>query len=137
MFVILGAVVLKLALNIPLIMTFHTAGAILSTAIALSFAITNFFILKIYAKYEFTETFVQVAKIFIYSLIMMISVEIVYLILGHFVPVERKFGAMIILLVGVIVGALVYGSITIKNRLVDQFLGELPEKIRRKVGFLR
>ena len=46
-FVILGAVVLKLALNIPLIMTFHTAGAILSTAIALSFAITaNFFILK-------------------------------------------------------------------------------------------
>ena len=47
MFVILGAVVLKLALNIPLIMTFHTAGAILSTAIALSFAITaNFFILK-------------------------------------------------------------------------------------------
>ena len=45
---------------------------------------------------------------------MMISVEIVYLILGHFVPVERKFGAMIILLVGVIVGALVYGSITIK-----------------------
>lgn len=137
-FVILGAVVLKLALNIPLIMTFHTAGAILSTAIALSFAITaNFFILKIYAKYEFTETFVQVAKIFIYSLIMMISVEIVYLILGHFVPVERKFGAMIILLVGVIVGALVYGSITIKNRLADQFLGELPEKIRRKVGFLR
>ena len=137
-FVILGAVVLKLALNIPLIMTFHTAGAILSTAIALSFAITaNFFILKIYAKYEFTETFVQVAKIFIYSLIMMISVEIVYLILGHFVPVERKFGAMIILLVGVIVGALVYGSITIKNRLADQFLGELPAKIRRKVGFLR
>ena len=137
-FVILGSVVLKLALNIPLIMTFHTAGAILSTAIALSFAITaNFFILKIYAKYEFTETFVQVAKIFIYSLIMMISVEIVYLILAHFVPVERKFGAMIILLVGVIVGALVYGSITIKNRLADQFLGELPEKIRRKVGFLR
>lgn len=104
----------------------------------MSFAITaNFFILKIYAKYEFTETFVQVAKIFIYSLIMMISVEIVYLILGHFVPVERKFGAMIILFVGVIIGALVYGSITIKNRLADQFLGELPEKIRRKVGFLR
>ena len=137
-FVILGSVVLKLALNIPLIMTFHTAGAILSTAIALSFAITaNFFILKIYAKYEFTETFVQVAKIFIYSLIMMISVEIVYLILGHFVPVERKFGAMIILFVGVIIGALVYGGITIKNRLADQFLGELPAKIRRKVGFLR
>ena len=117
-------------------MTFHTAGAILSTAIALSFAITaNFFILKIYAKYEFTETFVQVAKIFIYSLIMMISVEIVYLILGHFVPVERKFGAMIILLVGVIVGALVYGSITIKNRLADQFLGELPEKLDVKLDF--
>ncbi|MGW9857011.1 O-antigen/teichoic acid export membrane protein [Staphylococcus hominis] len=137
-FVILGSVILKLALNFPLIMTFRTAGAILSTAIALIFAITaNFFILKIYAKFEFTETFVQVAKIFIYSLIMMISVEIVYLILGHFIPVERKFGASIILLVGVIVGAIIYGSITIKNRLADQFLGDLPAKIRRKVGFLR
>jgi hypothetical protein len=44
---------------------------------------------------------------------------------------------MIILFVGVIIGALVYGGITIKNRLADQFLGELPAKIRRKVGFLR
>ncbi|MEJ7425462.1 polysaccharide biosynthesis C-terminal domain-containing protein, partial [Staphylococcus warneri] len=37
-FVILAAVVLKVILNTPLIMAFHTAGAILSTAIALLFA---------------------------------------------------------------------------------------------------
>lgn len=47
MFVIVGSVVLKFILNMPLIIMFETAGAILSTAIALTFAIVcNFFILK-------------------------------------------------------------------------------------------
>ena len=38
-YVILASVVIKLALNYPLIMLFHTPGAILSTSIALLFAI--------------------------------------------------------------------------------------------------
>ena len=38
-FVILGSVVIKLALNYPLIMLLHTPGAVLSTAIALLFAL--------------------------------------------------------------------------------------------------
>lgn len=46
-YVILASVVIKLALNYPLIMLFHTPGAILSTSIALLFAIgCNFYILK-------------------------------------------------------------------------------------------
>ena len=80
-FVILGSVFVKLILNIPLIMIFHTSGAVLSTAIALMVAnVANLMILKVYAKFHFTDTLVQVAKIFIYSLIMMISVEVVYLL---------------------------------------------------------
>ena len=66
---------------------------------------------------------VQVAKIFIYSLIMMISVEVVYFLLSLFISVDRKSGAFIILIIGVIVGGLIYGTITIKNRLADEFLG--------------
>ncbi|MCH4383068.1 polysaccharide biosynthesis protein [Staphylococcus haemolyticus] len=137
-FVILGSVFVKLILNIPLIMIFHTSGAVLSTAIALTVAnVANLMILKVYAKFHFTDTLVQVAKIFIYSLIMMISVEVVYFILSLFISVDRKSGAFIILIIGVIVGGLIYGAITIKNRLADEFLGDLPGKIRRKVGFLR
>ncbi|RIO62828.1 polysaccharide biosynthesis C-terminal domain-containing protein, partial [Staphylococcus haemolyticus] len=137
-FVILGSVFVKLILNIPLIMIFHTSGAVLSTAIALTVAnVANLMILKVYAKFHFTDTLVQVAKIFIYSLIMMISVEVVYFLLSLFISVDRKSGAFIILIIGVIVGGLIYGTITIKNRLADEFLGDLPGKIRRKVGFLR
>ena len=137
-FVILGSVFVKLILNIPLIMIFHTSGAVLSTAIALMVAnVANLMILKVYAKFHFTDTLVQVAKIFIYSLIMMISVEVVYFLLSLFISVDRKSGAFIILIIGVIVGGLIYGTITIKNRLADEFLGDLPGKIRRKVGFLR
>ncbi|WP_423229630.1 hypothetical protein, partial [Staphylococcus hominis] len=39
--------------------------------------------------------------------------------------------------VSVVVGALIYGGITIKNRLADEFLGDIPGKIRRKVTFLQ
>ncbi|MEJ7243075.1 polysaccharide biosynthesis protein, partial [Staphylococcus caprae] len=48
-----------------------------------------------------------------------------------------KVGYLIIIIAGVIVGAAIYGGITIKTKFADEFLGEIPEKIRRKVGFLR
>lgn len=136
-FVILGSVVIKLALNYPLIMLLHTPGAVLSTAIALLFAIgCNFYILKKYAKFKFSYSWIQFAKIFLYSFIMMIGVEVVYFILKLFLNPTR-FGYLIIIAISVIVGALIYGGITIKNRLADEFLGDVPEKIRRKVTFLR
>ena len=71
-------------------MIFHTSGAVLSTAIALMVAnVANLMILKVYAKFHFTDTLVQVAKIFIYSLIMMISVEVVYFLLSLFISVSK------------------------------------------------
>ncbi|UXV36054.1 polysaccharide biosynthesis protein [Staphylococcus sp. IVB6181] len=133
-FVILAAVVVKIVLNFPLIVMFHTAGAVLSTGIALLFAnICNFYILKKYAKFTFTETWIQFAKIFIYGFIMMICVEIGYWLMQMVVSPQTKFGSLIILIVGVVIGMAVYGGITLKTRLADQFLGELPSKLRRKL----
>ena len=43
----------------------------------------------------------------------------------------------VLIAVGVVVGAAIYGGITIKTKFADEFLGDIPEKIRRKVGFLR
>ncbi|HCY0279708.1 hypothetical protein RA294_08190, partial [Staphylococcus aureus] len=48
-----------------------------------------------------------------------------------------KLGYLIIIILGVTVGILIYGTITIKTRLADEFLGEIPEKLRRRVRFLR
>lgn len=67
---------------------------------------------------------------------MMIGVEIVFFILKLFLEPTR-FGYLIIIAVSVVVGALIYGGITIKNRLADEFLGDIPGKIRRKVKFLQ
>ena len=67
---------------------------------------------------------------------MMICVEVVYFILKLFLN-PTKFVYLVIIAISVIVGALIYGGITIKNRLADEFLGDVPEKIRRKVTFLR
>ncbi|MCP6646189.1 polysaccharide biosynthesis C-terminal domain-containing protein, partial [Klebsiella pneumoniae] len=87
----------------------HTAGAVLSTGIALLFAnICNFYILKKYAKFTFTETWIQFAKIFIYGFIMMLCVEAAYWVMQLIVSPQTKIGSLIILIVGVVIGMVVY-----------------------------
>ena len=136
-YVILGAVAIKLILNYPLIMLLHTPGAVLSTSIALLFAIgCNFYILKKYAQFKFSYSWIHFGKIFLYSFIMMLGVELVFFI-GKLFLAPSKLGYLIIIAVGVVVGAAIYGGITIKTKFADEFLGDIPEKIRRKVGFLR
>src|SRR5699024_9815608 len=134
-FVILAAVVIKVILNTPLIMSFHSAGAILSTAIALSFAVAcNLFILKKHAKFDFSETWLHFGKIFLYSLIMMIAVELTFFILQLFISTQSKVGSLTIIVISVVVGVLIYGSMTMKTRLADQFLVDIQNKIRSKLG---
>ncbi|MBU0438008.1 polysaccharide biosynthesis protein [Staphylococcus succinus] len=134
-YVILVAVVIKIILNTPLIVVFHSQGAVLSTALALLFAIScNFVILKKYAKFNFGETWLHFSKIFLYGLIMMIVVEAVFFVLKIFIPVQSKFGSLTIIIISVAIGMLVYASMTMKTRLADEFLGDIPNKIRRKLG---
>ncbi|AVQ33296.1 polysaccharide biosynthesis protein [Staphylococcus muscae] len=134
-FIILGAVLLKLLLNHPLIVMFHTAGAILSTAIALSFAIiASLLVLKKYAGYRISGTLYDVGKILICGFIMMIIVEAVYFGLQHIISPASQSGALIITVVCAIVGVIVYTALTFKTRLADKFLGETANKIRRKLG---
>ncbi|WP_340296787.1 putative polysaccharide biosynthesis protein [Staphylococcus coagulans] len=136
-FIILGSVVLKFLLNMPLIIMFETAGAILSTAIALLFAILcNFVVLKKYARFKFYDTLLDTCKILFYGFLMMIIVEAIYYVLQLFISPTSHVGAFIITMICAVIGALIYGGITIKTRLADKFLGNIPNKIRQKVGFL-
>ncbi|HDK5699984.1 TPA: hypothetical protein PTC18_001672, partial [Staphylococcus pseudintermedius] len=45
-------------------------------------------------------------------------------------------GAFIITVICAIVGVIIYAVLTMRTRLADKFLGEIPNKIRRKVSFL-
>lgn len=134
--IILGAVLIKLLLNHPLIVMFHTAGAILSTAIALSFAIiASFVVLRKYARFHFSDTFYDIGKILICGFLMMIIVEIVYFGLQFLISPASQFGALVITIICALVGVIVYTVLTFKTRLADKFLGDTANRIRRKLGF--
>ncbi|MCS4485308.1 putative polysaccharide biosynthesis protein [Staphylococcus americanisciuri] len=136
-FIILSSVLIKLVLNPLLIVMFHTAGAILSTAIALIFAITcGLSVLKKYAGFKLTNTMLDFGKILVCGFVMMIVVELVYYGLQFFISPATQIGALIITVVGAITGVLIYGAITMKTRLADKFLGNIPNKIRRKIGLI-
>ena len=51
---------------------------------------------------------------------MMIGVEAIFFILRLFLEPTR-FNYLIIVAIGVIVGAIIYGGITIKTKLADEF----------------
>ena len=89
-FVILASVVMKIILNTPLIVTFHSTGAILSTAIALLFAvICNFYILKNMRNLIF-RNLVTFRKKFMYGFIMMIAVELTFLFCNYSFQQNQK-----------------------------------------------
>ncbi len=66
---------------------------------------------------------------------MMLGVELVFF-LANLLLEPTKLGYLIIIILGVTDGILIYGTITIKTRLADG-LREIPEKLRRRVRFLR
>ena len=55
-------------------------------------------------------------KIFLYSFIMMLGVELVFFLANLFLE-PTKLGYLIIIILGVTVGILIYGTITIKRVL--------------------
>ena len=87
-YIVLAALLVKLVINIPLIMVFHTVGAVLATAIAMTFNIVcNLYVIKKYAGFQYRTTARQMLMITLYSLIMVLVVQIVYVILMQFLTV--------------------------------------------------
>lgn len=117
-------------------MLFYIFGVILSISIVLLFVIgCNFYIFKKYVKFKFSYSWIYFVKIFLYLFIMMLGVELVFFFVNLFLEFI-KFGYLIIIILGVIVGILIYGIIIIKMCFVDEFLGEIFEKLRCRVRFL-
>nr|WP_263312958.1 polysaccharide biosynthesis protein [Mammaliicoccus sp. Marseille-Q6498] len=135
--IVIGALVVKAIINLPLVAVFHTLGAVLGTAIALAVAVGfNCYVLWKHAGFNFNITIYHTLKITLYTIIMMLFVEISYLLLSLVVDPTSKMGALIILIVGAIVGMIVYGYLTMRSRLADEFLGEITSKIRRKIKWV-
>lgn len=135
--IVISALVVKAVVNLPLIMMFHTVGAVIGTAISLLVAVlANCYVLWKYADFNFGITIYHTLKILLYTIIMVLVVELSYFILSLIVDPTSKIGAIIILIVGGAVGMVVYGYLTMRSRLADEFLGEITAKIRRKIKWV-
>lgn len=137
LYVVLAVLVVKLGINIPLIMQFHTVGAVMGTAIALGVGVLlNLWIIKKYGEFHLRPLMKPLLQIGFYTLVMLLAVEIVYLILLLNFDVQNKIDSVIILAVTVPVGALVYIFLSFRSGLADQILGTRADKIRQKLRFL-
>lgn len=135
--IVIGALGVKAIINLPLIIAFNTLGAVLGTAIALLIAVAlNCYVLWKHANYKFNVTIQHTLRILFYTIIMMLFVELSYFINSLIIDPTSKLGALIVLIVGALVGMIVYGYLTMRSRLADEFFGDLTAKIRRKIKWV-
>lgn len=137
LYVVLAVLVVKIGINIPLIMQFHTVGAVMGTAIALGIGVVlNLWIIKKYGEFHISPLIKPLMQIGFYTVVMLLAVEVVYLILLFSLDVQNKVDSIIILAVTVPVGAFVYIFLSFRSRLADEILGARADKIRQKLRFL-
>lgn len=136
-YVVIIMLIIKAAVNIPLIMNFYTVGAVMGTAIALGAGvIMNLIIIKKHGKIRFRAFIAPVFQIIVCALAMLLAVEIVYYLLMINIDSMTTATSILTLLVTVPAGVIVYLFISFKTGLADEVLGERAGKIRRKVKFL-
>ncbi|WP_026859635.1 putative polysaccharide biosynthesis protein [Jeotgalicoccus psychrophilus] len=136
-YVVIIMLIIKAAVNIPLIMNFYTVGAVMGTAIALGAGvIMNLIIIKKHGKIRFRAFIAPIFQIIVCALAMLLTVEVVYYLLMMNIDEMTTVTSVLTLLITVPAGVIVYLFISFKTGLADEVLGERAGKIRRKVKFL-
>lgn len=136
-YVVIIMLIIKAAINIPLIMNFYTVGAVMGTAIALGAGvIMNLIIIKKHGKIRFRAFIAPIFQIVVCALAMLLAVEVVYYLLMMNIDEMTTLTSVLTLLVTIPAGVVVYLFISFKTGLADEVLGERAQKIRRKVKFL-
>lgn len=131
---LLLGLLLKLALNIPLIKVMGTQGAILATAIGYTAAIVlNFIVIKIYSRYPFRLVYRRSMLIIIFSGLMWIGTELSYKFLTMFLSPASKSQSLIIILVCAAVGAGIYFYLSLKTKLAYRLFGSRVDSLKRKL----
>lgn len=133
---LLVGLLIKLALNIPLISLWDTNGAIAATVIGYSVAIfMNFAVLVVTQDYRSKLLVRRIALITVMNIIMLISAVFARLLLLQFMPAESKFDVMLIIIIVGAIGGLVYGAIALRLGIAQKLFGERLTKYTKKFGF--
>lgn len=130
--------IVKLTLNSFLIHTFGAKGSVIATGLAVTAAfLVNMWRIQRKLQFSLIQTYKRGLFIIIFSVVMFVVVFIVKWLCGFFLPYETsRLAAIVMLSIGVSVGAVVYFILTYKSTLLDAILGgtSIMAKIRGKLG---
>src|SRR5690606_23850396 len=132
---LLIGLLLKLALNIPLIERFETDGAIAATIIGYVVATgMNLAVIKVTMNYHSNMVVRRIILIVLMNIVMAIGVFAALAGVYLFIDMDTTIHSIFrILIVGAIGGA-VYGYLGLKTGIAQQLLGERLTKYTRKFG---
>lgn len=134
-FTSLLGLLLKLALNIPLIKLFETNGAILATAIGYTVAVaTNIAIISRTLHYRSKLVKRRLILIGMLNAIMLGSILIVLKLLNMFGVADSKMQALLYIAICAFVGACVYGYLSLKTGLAQKLFGNRLKRLTSKFG---
>lgn len=133
---LLVGLLLKLALNIPLIKLFETDGAIAATIIGYTVAIAmNLIVISKTLNYRSSMVLRRIVLIVLMNAVMAVAVFASLAVLDLFIGMDSKLQSIFrILIVGAIGGA-VYGYLGLRTGIAQKLLGERLTKYTRKFGF--
>lgn len=132
----LTGLLIKLAINIPLIKLFETNGAILATTIGYGVAVgLNIAIITRVLNYKSKVVFRRLVLIGILNFIMFVVVYYVLKGLTAFSTVDGKMQALLYILICAFIGAVIYGYLSLKTGLAQKLFGERLTKFTDKLGF--
>lgn len=122
---LIGGVILKIVLNVPLIYLFKTYGAVLATALGYLFSIVyNFYYIRKNAQFSFNKVFRRIFFMIILSVLMAGAVYAVEYLLGFWWTYkDGRLISMFLVIIGAIVGAIVYLGVAYKLNLFEIILG--------------
>lgn len=131
-----AGVFLKILLNIQLIHMFGAKGAIFGTALAaVTSVVLNLWRIKVAIDFSFREIFKRAMLVGIFVVIMIVTVLLLKLIFGMFIPYEEtQWGARAMLAIGVIGGAFTYLWFAYHSTLLERVLGNRIRFLDRIFG---
>lgn len=135
-FTSLTGLLFKLIMNVPLIKMFEVNGAILATAIGYTIAVTiNLSVIFKVLHYHSKMVLRRVILIGIFNVIMFVAVHFTLKGLLAFSPVDGKMQALLYVLICTVVGAAIYGALSLKSGLAQKLFGDRLTRITKKFGF--
>lgn len=131
---LLVGLLVKLCLNVPLIKTFETNGAVLATALGYFAAILiNMYVIKIHANYPFRLVVRRGILIVIFTALMAVGTEAAYKLLLLFLSPGSKQQALLIIGISAMVGAGIYFYLSYRSKLIYFLFGERAVKLKQKL----